>query len=352
MNSRERILAAFDRKPVDRIPTDIWATPEAWGKLEQHFGSREKACAQLHIDFIDSITAKYIGPPPPPLPEGVTADYWGIQRKLTKHSGGTYEEECFHPLAFAESIDDLDKYAWPSTDWFDYSHLKEEALRIRETNAVKCGYMAPFFFHNLTRSLEQSLIDPMEDPEFAHEIIRRISDFLYHHHRCMFEACEGLIDLSEVTDDLGSQHGPLISPDLYNEFYAPHHQRFINLCHEFGIRVFHHDDGSCRAFLPKLIEMGIQVLNPIQWTCPGMELLDLKANFGDKICFHGGVENQRILPFGTTDEVRAEVRNCIDCLGSDGTGYVLAPCHNIQGNTPLENIIALYDEAWNYGKMA
>jgi uroporphyrinogen decarboxylase len=209
--------------------------------------------------------------------------------------------------------------------------------------------MAPFYFHNLLRGLEQSLLDPLLEPELTHEIVTRISDFFYEYHRRVFEACEGLIDVAQVTDDLGSQTGPLISMDLYREFYAPQHKRFIDLCHNFGIKVFHHDDGSCRLFLPLLVEMGIDILNPIQWTCPGMDMESLKAEFGRKICFHGAVENQRILPFGTPDEVRAEVRHCLDALASDGTGYILAPCHNLQVNTPVENIIALYDEAWRYG---
>jgi uroporphyrinogen decarboxylase len=228
--------------------------------------------------------------------------------------------------------------------------MRAYAVEARKTHAVQCGYMAPFYFHNLLRGLEQSLIDPLLDPEFTHYLVGRISDFFYDQHRRMFEACEGLIDVAQVTDDLGSQTGPLISLELYKEFYAPHHKRFIDLCHEFGIKVFHHDDGSCRPFLPLLVEMGIDILNPVQWLCPGMDMKELKAEFGKKICFHGAIENQRILPFGTPEEVRAEVRHCIDALASDGTGYILAPCHNLQVVTPVENIIAMYDEAWKYGK--
>jgi uroporphyrinogen decarboxylase len=95
--------------------------------------------------------------------------------------------------------------------------------------------------------------------------------------------------------------------------------------------------------------MGIDLLNPVQWTCPGMDMVELKHDFGDRICFHGAVDNQHVMPFGTPEEVRAEVRHCIDALASDGTGYILAPCHNLQGHTPLENILAMYDEAWQYG---
>ncbi len=350
MNSRERVLAAINREPVDRVPTDIWATPEVWQLLEAEFGSREAALDALHIDGMASIAPEYIGPTLPVVPDEETIDFWGMKTRRQGHSGGVYDEQYFYPLAEATAVKDLDGYAWPTADWFDYSGLRRAAESAGRTQVVMCGYMAPFFFHNKLRGLEQSLMDPLSDPELAHEVIARISDFFFEHHRRMFTAAEGLIDIAQVTDDLGSQAGPLISPEIYENFYAPQHKRFIDLCHEFGIKVFHHDDGSCRRFLPLLIDMGIDVLNPVQWTCPGMEMPGLKRDFGDRICFHGAIENQRIMPFGTPEEVRAEVRHCIDALAVDGTGYILAPCHNLQGNTPLANIIALYDEAWRYGE--
>jgi uroporphyrinogen decarboxylase len=351
MNSRERILAAINRQPVDRIPTDIWATREVRTKLQDHFGAKVDFAAELHIDGFAGLAPEYIGPPLPQMAPNESVDCWGIRRKRVPHEGGYYDEQSLNPLASAQTLDDLIAYAWPEAAWFDYSGMRAKAEEAGKTRAVLCGYMAPFYYHNLLRGLEQSLIDPLLDPDFTHYLIGRISNFFYDYHRRIFESCQGHIDVAEVTDDLGSQTGPLISLDLYTEFYAPHHKRFIDLCHEFGVKVFHHDDGSCRQFLPLLVEMGIDILNPIQWTCPGMDMVELKAEFGDRVCFHGAIENQRILPFGTPEEVRAEVRHCIDSLASNGTGYILAPCHNLQVNTPVENIIAMYDEAWKYGKI-
>jgi len=166
----------------------------------------------------------------------------------------------------------------------------------------------------------------------------------------MFEACEGLIDLAQVSDDSGTQSGPMIKLERFRQFYRPHLQRFIDLAHRFEIKVFHHDEGGIRPLMPDLVEMDIDILNPLQWTCPGMGLEDLKRDFGRHLCFHAGVDNQRILPFGTPEKVRAEVRRCIDVLSGDGMGYILAPCHSIQPNTPLENIIAMYDETFKYGQ--
>ena len=352
MNSRERMLAAINRQPIDRIPTDIWATGEVWDKMRQHFGANADIYELLHIDGFAGVGPDYIGPALPPVPADESVDFWGIRTKQVPHDGGVYAEQYFYPLASAETIDDLRAFAWPDANWFDDSKVRAKAAEYGKIRAVQSGYMAPFYFHNLLRGLEQSLIDPLVDPEFTHYLVQRISDFFYDHHRRIFEACDGLIDVAQVTDDLGSQTGQLISLELYQEFYAPHHKRFIDLCHEFGIKVFHHDDGGCRPFLPSLVAMGIDILNPIQWSCPGMDMVELKTEFGKRICFHGAIENQRILPFGTPAEVRAEVRHCIDALASDGTGYILAPCHNLQVVTPVENIFAMYDEAWRYGKMS
>jgi uroporphyrinogen decarboxylase len=349
MNSRERMLAAMRRQPVDRVPTDIWATPEVFEKLRAHFGEGVDLSEALHIDGMAWVGPEYVGPKPV-APEGESADMWGIRSRPVRYPTGIYQETCFHPLAFARTVEDLDRYTWPQTEWFDYSRMRETAVRARETKAVQCGYMALFYMHNLLRGLEQSLVDPLEDPDFTRELLGRISDFLLKDHRRRFEACDGLIDVAQVTDDYGSQNGPLISLEIFREFYRPHLQRFIDLCKEFGILVFHHDDGAMRMFLPDLVEMGIDILNPVQWTCPGMDMTELKKEFGGRLCFHGGVENQRILPFGSPEDVRREVRHCIDALASDRTGYILASCHNLQPVTPVENVVAMYDEAWQYGK--
>lgn len=351
MNSRERVLAAINLLPVDRIPTDIWATPEVIAKLKGHFGTTTDFRAALHIDGFAWVGPDYTGPALPAVGPGETVNFWGIRTRRVPHEGGAYDEQSHYPLGAAQTIDDLEAYAWPSADWFDYSTMRAKAQEVRKQHALQCGYMAPFYYHNLLRGLEASLMDPLLDPEFTHHLLGRLATFFCDHHRRMFEACEGLIDVAQVTDDLGSQTGPMMSLDVYREFYAPHHRRMIDLCHEFGIKVMHHDDGSCRAFLPDLIEMGVDILNPVQWRCPGMEREALKAEFGKRICFHGAVENQEILPFGTPEDVRAEVRRCIDTLASDGTGYILASCHALQVNTPVANIVAMYDEAWKYGNL-
>lgn len=353
MNRRERILAAINRQTLDRIPTDIWATHEVWEKLQQYFGPDVDIRSELGIDGFHGVGPEYIGPPLPKPPENEHYGgfgYWGIRDRIMYYETGAYSEQSFWPLAHARTIADLEQFNWPSADWFDYKPMREQAQLGHENAAVQSGYMAPFFLHNLLRGLEQSLMDPHDDAEFTHYLLKRISDFFYEMHLRIFETCESLIDVAQVTDDYGSQFGPMISLTTFRKFYKPHLKRFIDLCHGFGIKVFHHDDGAIREFLPDLVEMGIDILNPVQHICPGMEMEGLKHDFGDKLCFHGAIDNQQVLPFGTPEDVRAEVRRAIDALASDQTGYILAPCHNLQAVTPVENIIAMYDEAAKYGR--
>ncbi|MFA6133315.1 MAG: uroporphyrinogen decarboxylase family protein [Phycisphaerae bacterium] len=353
MNSRERILAAIEHREVDRVPTDIWAVGEVWQKLHERFGSNQAAYSALHIDGIHGVGPRYTGPALPSGDNYGIAYYsgiWGTRTRPIQYATGLYYEQCFYPLADATSIDDLERFNWPKAEWFDYSQLAAQAAELHKTQVVSCGYMAPFTYHLYLRGLEQMLMDPLLDPDFTRHFLGRLSDFMYDHHRRIFEAADGLIDITQVTDDYGMQTGPMISLETFREFYKPHVARFAALAHEFGVKVFHHDDGAMRDFIPDLLEVGIDVLNPIQWRCPGMEIEGLKRDFGSRLCFHGGVDNQQTLPFGTPDDVRAEVRHLIDVLAGDRTGFILAPCHNIQACTPIENILAMYDEAHKYGK--
>jgi uroporphyrinogen decarboxylase len=350
MSPRERVLAAIEHRPFDRVPTDIWMTGEVRDRLAAHFGTIERALEELRIDGMPGVGPAYVGPALPATRDGESVNYWGMRFRQVRYATGVYDEQCHFPLAEAKTAGDLDAYPWPSADWFDYSGIKAAAAKLRERQVVMSGYMAPFYFHNLLRGLERSLTDPFDDPDLTRDIIGRVSAFFAEHHRRIFESADGTIDVSQVTDDFGSQAGPLISLGTFRDFYQAPMQRFIDLCHEFGIRVFHHDDGAIRPFLGEFCRMGIDILNPVQHTCPGMEMEGLKRDFGDRLCFHGAIDNQQVLPFGTPGEVRVEVRRAIDALAADGTGYILAPCHNLQAVTPVENIVAMYDEAHAYGR--
>ncbi len=346
---RQRVLAAIRHQPVDRLPTDIWATDEVWAKLAEHFATqtRIELFDALGIDGIFGIAPPYIGPEPLKR-DDYWEDAWHMGYRKQVYATGTYSEQVHFPMANATSIADLKAFPWPSPDWWDYSALPALAAQYPE-RAIMCGYTAIFYWHNKLRGLELSLMDPLAEPAMTHYLIDRLSEFFNEYHRRCFEALRGIVDITQVTDDFGSQHGLLISPAVFEEFYRKPIQRAIDLAKAYDVIVFHHDDGDLRPLLPTLVDMGIEILNPIQWRCGDWDLGALKREFGQRLCFHGGVDNQQTLPFGTTDEVRAEVKRLVETLGSDGTGFIIAPCHNLQANTSVENIVAMYQAAREFG---
>jgi uroporphyrinogen decarboxylase len=347
MNPRQRILAAIRHQPLDRFPTDMWATPEVWEKLYCHFNITGRSPAdrmalydRIGIDGIIGITPPYIGPTLPII-NGIRYDEWGMGYRMQEYGSGAYDEQVVFPLQQANSPKELVAFSWPSADWYDYASLPALAAQYPE-RAIECGYTAIFYWHNRLRGLEQSLVDPLLHPDLTEYLLQRVSDFFSEYHARCFKALKGTMDL---TQDFGGQFGLLINPKIFDRFYRSPIQRAINLAKSYNLLVFHHDDGDCRVLIPRLVKMGIDVLNPIQWRCGNWDLDGIKTEFGNRICFHSAVDNQQTLPFGTVEDVRREVRWLVQTLGRDRTGLILAPCHNLQPITPVENILALYDEA-------
>lgn len=343
MDHFARMMAAIELKPVDRFPTDIWCVDEIKERLLQHCGTDEWSGVldALDIDGIVNLRPPYVGPKVPDLGEELRQDEWGMIYAPTDYATGVYWEQVGYPLADAEAIADIDSYRWPDPDWYDYSALPDMCSQ-HEGRVIEIGYTAVFYYHNKLRGLELSLMDLAIRPEFSRRLIQRIADFFLEYHGRCYSAAGKAMQVTQVTDDFGCQKGLLISRGMFDEFYRPWIQRAIDQAKGFGLKVFHHDDGAIYSLISDLIEMGIDVLNPIQWRCTGMDRETIGAQFAGKVCFHGGVDNQYTLPFGSAEDVREEVACNLRTLGRVGTGYVLAPCHNIQANTPTENILAMY----------
>ncbi len=209
------------------------------------------------------------------------------------------------------------------------------------------GCYEPFYLYCRLRGMEQALTDLAVNPAVAEAALERIYYFHESVIRRTLEAAKGLIDFVYVAEDLGTQDTLLMSPASFRRFLKPWMRKMIDLAHSFGVKVMHHDDGAIRPLLPELIEIGIDVLNPIQWRCAGMEREGLARDFGKSLVFHGGVDNQQTLPFGTPDDVKREVAENIRIF-SKGKGYIVAPCHNLQPNTPTANILAMYEAVHEY----
>jgi uroporphyrinogen decarboxylase len=345
MTPRERWLAVLTRQQPDRVPMDYWATPEATAKLMKHLGcsSEREMLQKLHVDFVVKVSPDYVGPP---LPEHT--DAFGRGYRDVDYGRGVYEECVYHPLAQYNSVEEIeDNYTWPSPDWWDYSSIPQQ-IEGNEMYPIQGGGSEPFWTYKELRGQEQAFMDLILNPEMVHYCLDKLFDLAYEDTRRIYEQIPGQVMVTYVAEDMGGQNGLMFSRAHVHEFLIPRMKRMIDLVHEAGAFVFHHNDGNCRGIVPDMIEAGIDVLNPIQWRAKGMEREGLKRDFGDKIVFHGAVDNQHTLPFGTVDEVRPEVLDNLRILG-EGGGYILAPCHNIQSIGLAENIVAMYETGYEYG---
>jgi uroporphyrinogen decarboxylase len=197
------------------------------------------------------------------------------------------------------------------------------------------------------RGMENALMDTIAEPEFLNAALDRIDAIQTAMLDRFLRELGDLIDMVFISDDMGTQESQLISVAAWQEHLQPRLSKWCRLIHSHGKKVLFHTDGAARDFVPHLIESGVDVLNPIQHVCPGMERDALKRDFGDKVIFHGGVENQHVLPHGTTDGVRREVITCLETLGAGG-GYIPSSCHNIQAGTPPENVITMIETVQNW----
>ena len=346
MTPKERWLAVLTGATPDRLPMDYWGTEEATRKLRQHLGCTTmwQLFDRLHIDRVFTVRPRYIGPP---LPRN--HDIYGMRYRRIRYGEGVYRECISHPLAGFETVEEIEaNYTWPTADWFDYAALPQQ-VRAKAKYPIQGGGSEPFLIYKNLRGMEQAYMDLALNPELVHHCLDKLFAFCHENTSRIYEQLPGQVTLSYIAEDFGGQQSLLFSPAMIREFFIPRMKRMIDLAHQAGAYAFFHSDGAIHTILPDMIDAGIDVLNPIQWRCPGMDRAALKAAFGDKVVFHGGMDNQQTLPFGTVDDVRHEVLENMALLGKQG-GYILAPCHNIQVITPPENVVAMYETAYEHGR--
>ena len=346
MTPRERWLAVLHREKPDRLPMDYWATGEANDNLMKHLGcdSLEAVYERLHIDVPVFVGPGYAGPPIPP-----GEDTYGCRFEWADYGSGKYLECTHHPLAKFQTLDEIERSydRWPDPDWYDYSQIPSQ-IRGKEMRPIQGGGSEPFLTYTLLRGQQRAMMDLVDNPDMVHFCLDRLFDFCYENTRRIYEQNPGQVMISYVAEDMGSQKSLLYSPEHIREFLISRMKRVIDLVHQAGAFVFHHNDGAIRKILPDMIDAGIDVLNPVQWRCAGMEREGLERDFGDALIFHGAVDNQQTLAFGSIQDVRREVLDNIRILGKGG-GYILAPCHNLQAISPPENIVAMYQTGYEQG---
>jgi len=333
---------------------DFNANPATMKRLMADFGaaSLKELLQQLHVDIVDIrgvIDPVYCGPIPRErkLARGVREDYWGIRRKLMQTATGP--EDCYvdFPLAQADCLEKVAAHAWPQVDWFDFEGFAQ-TLEPWQDFAVMASGASVLQHPMLLCGMDKVLMDMALDPELACGIFDKFTDFYLAYYDKMLSAAQGRIDLFRIGDDIGTQHRPLISPAMFSQFIAPRLRSLVDLAHSHDTKVMFHSCGSITAFIDVLIEIGIDILDPIQVSADDMDPARIKAEHGTRICLHGSIDTQFILPQGSPQEVAENVKQMIDILGSDG-GFILAPCHVLQTDVPTENVRAMYETGYTCG---
>lgn len=345
MTSKERWEAVFRHELTDRVPLDYWSTPEVTKKLQSTMGAatRSEMLDRLHIDYVVTVSPRYIGPK---MQDGF--DVFGVQHREVDFGSGVYSEPVTCPLSRYETVEEIEvNFRWPSPDWWDYSEIAGQIMGY-EDHPVAGGGSEPFLIYKNLRGQALAMMDLVLRPEMVHYCLKKLFNLAYENTVRIFEAIPGKVTYTYVAEDMGGQRNLLFSPSHIREYLFPGMKRMIDLAHSAGVYVFHHNDGNITRILPEIVDLGIDLINPIQWRSDGMERMALKEKFGDRVVFHGAMDNQYTLPFGTVNEVRAEVIDNLQILGKGG-GYILAPCHNLQPITPVENILAMYETAYEEG---
>ena len=314
LSSKERVMMAINHEETDRVPMDYWAWAEVNDKLREKLSLKDydELLDYLGVD-IRVIRAPYVGP-----------------------------KDCWEGLKNAKTVEDLEKWEAPGPDMFDCSNI--ESLCDKYSHyAVMGGAWSPVF---CTASgmigMQTLMIKTYEDPDFVKLFLKKITDFFYEQSLQTFEAAKGKMDIFFMGDDYGTQRNLIMSESAWNEFYADDIGRLFDLAHDFGLKVMLHSCGSVSKLIPKLIELGMDALDPIQVRAADMEPEMLKSKFGDSITFHGGLDTQHVLPFGTEEEVRAESKRLIEIFG-EGGGYIFGPSQEFLPDIPLDNILAMYE---------
>jgi len=353
MTSKERIRNTFERERTDRVPIDYSANPAIDGKLKQHFGLRSDDAEGLRRALrtdIRGVGAPYIGPRlHEQIPDRRVDPLWGYHTRYVEHSAGGYWDYCDFPLRDADA-EAVASWPMPSPDDYDYDSLVGQCRRHEEFGlhvggaGLACIMNTAGFF----RSMDQIFTDlALEDPAGLLLIDRFLGVQLAKTEREL-EKIGSLIDFVWIGEDLGTQRSPMISMDMFERLILPRQQPFLDLAASYRLPVMIHTCGSSSWAYERYIEAGVTAFDTLQPEAVDMSPEYLVSHFGDRASFRGGISTTGDLAFGTVEDVRRHVQHTLEVM-MPYRGYILAPAHQIQDNSPVENVLEMYRTGWENG---
>lgn len=364
INNRERVLEAINCKKSDRIPIDFWAANEVFERLAKELNGPDKEGVLQAFD----VDLRYFRGPGlasiEPDKNEISTDHWGVKRKSHSVKGQrkdgtdyswTYKHLSESPLAGAKSITDIENHVWPDPANWDYSGIKDSCKAIRNNgHAVVFGgdrldRTAQLKAGMYLRGTEQFVMDLIIEPEMAECMLEHIAGYYLEYNRRVFEAADGNIDIFFMGDDMGTQDSTWVSVDMYRKFFKKRFTQFNELAHDFNIKTMYHTCGKITNFVGEFVDAGLDILQSLQPGAMSDDYTQIKKEFGNDLCFQGGIDIQNILPYGSPEEIRQHVKEIVNLLGSNG-GYIFGTSHNILPETPTENILALINAYHEFGK--
>jgi uroporphyrinogen decarboxylase len=380
MTARERVLVALNHEVPDRVPIDLGGNQtgihkNAYRSLIRRLGVAddlrimdavqqlaqpcEAVLERFHVD------TRYVAAGAPESWKGgiVEArrdgrrwedltDEFGVRWSMPEDAPN-YMDITLHPLAGAR-LEDLEDYPWPKgDDPSRFAGLRERALTLRRETpyAVISGISGVVYeICWYLRGLEQWFCDLLTNPAFCEALLDHTLKFWLDWFKVFLKEAGDVVDVIMIGDDLAGQNGALFNPELYRRMVKPRQKRLVQFIRSgTRARIWYHTCGACQGFIPDLLDNGIDILNPIQVSARGMDPAELKRRYGRQLAFWGGgVDTQHVLPSATPEQVAQDVRRNLTAL-MPGGGYVFNNVHNIQGEVPAENIVALFDTAYEYG---
>ena len=375
MSRRERVITALEHREPDRVPLSMSITIDAYNNLKRYLGIdleedlkpgrwtevpiHLQVAEKFGLDVIWLPTGKPHKKPKQSDDPKKWYDGWGVEwTKIPLATGGYYNEMTCPPLKDA-TVDDLEDYDWP--DPYDPGIVEGVREHYRQVhNETDFAILTKFggaIFEQAwyLRGMEKFLLDLLENPEFVEALLKKIYKVQMGLDGVLIEAAGEYVDILRLSgEDMGTQENPIISLPMFRSMVRPHLERLWGYAKEKlqkknpKAKIMLHSCGSVRAFIPDWIEMKLDILDPIQPKAKGMDPFELKREFGDRLCFHGGIDAQQVLPFGTEEDVREHTRKYIKALAPGG-GYICAPVHNVQGDVPPQNLVAMRDTIEEFG---
>lgn len=371
MLGRERALMSLNHQVPDRIPLDLGSTncttmtKVAYDNLKKYLGIEKETrfmMENFQIVFIDEEVLQILeidtrGVHPRPVffknmvDDRTYFNEFGIKYHMPEE--GLYYDMVEHPLA-GKSIEELKDYEWPDpARTMDLSGVRERAKNLKESNKyllvgdiIDTGIFEPCWY---LRGFENFLVDLLTDQDFVTTLLEGMYNYQLKRYSLFLQEAGEFLDVVFVGDDLATAESVIMSPKTYRDIIKPYHKEYFKNLKKLAphARLLYHSCGSIFSFIPDLIEVGVDILNPVQVSAQNMDTKVLKEKFGSELSFWGAIDTTRVLPRGTKKEVKEEVRKRIDDLGPEG--YILTSVHDIQPDVPPENVITMFEEARNYG---